>query len=95
MNNSIHTMTETKSITKTMNLGEYLALGGQLNKLDLSKTHVTYLGGFKEKKIKHIYQIVIASAEILSIIFEDGTEKNFGSSWIETEVNLVLANKYL
>jgi hypothetical protein len=88
-------MTETKSITKTMNLSEYLALGGQLNQLDLSKTHVTYLGAFKDKKIKHIYQIIIATANILSIVFEDGTEKNFGSSWIETEVSLVLSPKHL
>lgn len=78
-----------------MNINKYLALGGLLKNLDLSKTTVTYHDENNGKKIAAItYSMSSSDKTLFYVTFENGRQHSYGGMWIDTHVELVLDTRY-
>ena len=83
---------------KRINLEMYLRMGGKLENVDWSKAISTFYDENLRVKIVSFEDKGEASssnAKLINFTFENGKTKRYAIVWIDIEVDLVLADKYL
>ncbi len=81
---------------KTINLGEYLKLGGKLENLNLENTVTTYGDSNSGNSISSIIlgKLNKNGDQLYNISYNNGVNKDYASIWIETEVTMMLDSKF-
>lgn len=80
-----------------VNLDQYLKMGGDLNKIDLSKT-------FSEYSDKNQFESIISfedkgemngSTRLIHLNFANGKTHRYALTWIYTQVEIVLDSRFI
>lgn len=83
---------------KDIGLHEYFKYGGNVDKIDISKTFTRY-GDKNEKKpiekLEYSHFNEKGNCNIYKVFFKDGTIHNYSETWISTLVSFRLSENHL
>ncbi len=81
---------------KTINLNEYLNLGGKLENLNLEKTVTDYGDSNRGNSISSIIlgKLNKNGDQLYNVSYNNGVNKDYAGIWIETEVTMMLDSKF-